>query len=220
MKAYHQTDFGTLYCGDCLDILPTLADKSVDLVLTDPPYGIKMSKGSDGYGVSAGRQYSDTWDSSRPSTHYFDAILSFCVPTLIFGGNYFADILPRSTHWVVWDKVGNTDFNNPFSDCELIWTNIKKNSTRKMVYIQQGFISQEKTRYHPTQKPVGIVGGLISNYTQPGNTILDPFAGSGTTAIACIRYNRKYILIEKEEKYCEIAAKRIERELDQTTIDL
>lgn len=217
---YHETEHGILYHGDCLDIMKTLPDNSVDAVVTDPPYGIKMSKGCDGYGVSAGRQYSDTWDSSRPPMPYFDAILSLCVPTLMFGGNYFADILPRSTHWVVWDKVGNIDFNNPFSDCELIWTNIKKNSTRKMVYIQQGFISQEKTRYHPTQKPVGVVSGLISNYTHTGNTILDPFAGSGTTAIACIKLNRRYILIEKEEKYCEIAVRRIESELNQTTIDL
>ena len=75
-------------------------------------------------------------------------------------------------------------------------------------------------KVHPTQKPVSLFEWCLNMSTEQGNLILDPFAGSGTTAIACIRLNRKYILIEKEEKYCEIAARRIETELDQTVIDL
>ena len=77
-------------------------------------------------------------------------------------------------------------------------------------------MKEKETRYHPTQKPVPLFEWCLTNYSQEQQTILDPFAGSGTTAIACIRTNRRYILIEKEEKYCEIARKRIETELDQT----
>ena len=93
-------------------------------------------------------------------------LLSYKSPTFLFGGNYFADLLPASTHWIVWDKKGNIEFKNPFSDCELIWTNDKKKVVKKYTVIQQGFISEEKERFHPTQKPVKLIRSIIEDYTR------------------------------------------------------
>ena len=218
---YQQTDSGVLYCGDCLEILPTLEVKA-DLALTDPPYGIKMSKGFGGFRGFGGfgkpiasKQYDDDWDNQRPSKSVFDAILLCAVKSIIFGGNYFADILPQANHWAVWHKHNTMP---TFSDCELLWTNIKRNSVKLFDYEYNGLLGKEKERFHPTQKPVNLIGMILNEYSKEQDLILDPFAGSGTTAIACIRYNRRYILIEKEEKYCEIAAKRIESELEQADI--
>jgi len=219
MKPYHETEHGVLYHGDCLDILPMLADKSVDLVLTDPPYGIGADKGysvpeKNRFGVC--NQYDGDWDGERPPQEIFDLILSLNKPTVMFGGNYFTDMLPQANHWGVWDKKITMP---TFSGAELIWTNIKRNSVKVFRYAFNGLENRE-TRYHPTQKPFNLIGMVLNEYSKENDLILDPFAGSGTTAIACIRYKRRYIMIEKEEKYCEICVKRIESELQQTEIEL
>ena len=223
MTPYHQTDFGTLYHGNCLDILPTLADKSVDLVLTDPPYGIGESNKKN---LSRGKlakptNYGDyDWDLSIPDKRIFDLMLKISKNQIIFGGNYFVEYLKNSSCWLVWDKDnGKSDF----ADCELAWTSFKT-AVRLFKFKWHGMLQEnmkdKEKRYHPTQKPVALFVWCLNNYSKENDLILDPFAGSGTTAIACIRTNRKYVMIEKEEKYCEIAVRRIESHLDQTTIDL
>jgi DNA modification methylase len=187
-----------------------------DLCLTDPPYGIGADKGVGGYGASPQtvKKYNDMWDK-RPSKEIFDTILLASRAVIFFGGNYFADILPQSTHWIVWDKVGVMNFKNPFSDCELAWTNLGKKTVKKYFVLQQGFVTSEKARYHPTQKPVALFSLIIDDYLLEGGTVCDPFFGSGTTAIACERLNRHWIGIEISEEYCEIAVKRIENERKQ-----
>lgn len=208
---YQQTDSGVLYCGDCLDILPTL-DVKADLVLTDPPYGIGASK----IGFRSGKGWAvydnDVWDMSIPSKNIFNAMLNASTNQIIWGGNYFTEHLPPSMGWLVWNK-GQRNFS--LADGELAWTSFNK-ALRIFDYSRGEALQDGKV--HPTQKPIALFEWCLSNYSEQGNTILDPFAGSGTTAIACIRYNRRYILIEKEEKYCEIAAKRIDAELDQADI--
>lgn len=95
----------TLIQGDCLEELKKLSDKSVDLVLTDPPYGIEACSGVGGFGTSAtDRHYEGGWDKTRPSAEYFNEILRVSKAAIIFGGNFFADILPQGKHWIVWDK--------------------------------------------------------------------------------------------------------------------
>lgn len=131
---------------------------------------------------------------------------------LIFGGNFFADILPQGNHWIVWDKLNTMP---TFGDCELIWTNIDRDSVKKITVEYNGLIGKEKIRFHPTQKPVKLLSKLLLSYSKVGDIILDPFLGSGTTAIACLKLNRKFIGIEKEPKYCEIARQRIEQEQNQ-----
>ncbi len=212
-KRYFETKNGILYCGDCLEILKRISDKSIDLILTDPPYGIGADKGVGWGGCAPPRHYKDEWDT-RLESSYFVELLRVGKHAMVFGGNFYTDMLPQSNHWVVWDKIGGMfSQKRSISDAELIYTTFKKNSVRKFIVIQQGFIAEERERFHPTQKPVKLIKMILIEYSNENDVICDPFLGSGTTAIACEKLNRHWIGIEKEEKYCEIAKIRIEEEL-------
>jgi site-specific DNA-methyltransferase (adenine-specific) len=199
----------TLWQGDCLEYMKSMPDKSVDAVITDPPYGIGADKGTDGFGVRSGRHYAPLWDNKTPDIEVFTKILSIGKGVFIFGGNYFTDKLPVSGHWLVWDKVGEIKFKNPFSDCELIYTNQDKKTVNKYIVIQQGFIAQELERFHPTQKPVQLITRIILDNTSEGDTIFDPFMGSGTTGVACVQTGRNFIGVEIDPGYFKIAERRI-----------
>ena len=168
----------TIILGDCLEVMKGMAENSVDLILTDPPYGIGFDKSpSNGFGTGGNvGKYEGEWDKFTPSKEYFDEMLRVGKKVIIFGGNFFTDKLPVNGHWLVWDKKGDIAFDNPFGDCELAYTNINKKSVKKYTAIQQGFISEEKTRFHPTQKPVHLLKKIIEDYSESG-TIFDPFAG-------------------------------------------
>jgi len=202
-----------LYLGDCLEIMRTMPDKSVDAVITDPPYGIGRDKGFggfegfEGFGTPIARtQYKGDWDDKRPDAVYFDEVLRIGKTILIFGGNFFSDYLPVSNHWIAWDKRNTMP---TFGDCELIWTNIKRNSVKMITKEYNGLIGKEAERFHATQKPLKIIHWLINKYTNPGDTILDPFMGSGTTGVACVQTGRNFIGIEIDPGYFKIAEKRI-----------
>ncbi len=209
-------ELNKIYCGDCLDLMKEIPDKSIDLVLTDPPYGVKRDKGFEGFEGFGGfgapiarRRYEgDTWDQKRPDKEVFDLILDKSHSVIIFGGNYFADLLPVGNHWIVWDKMNTMP---TFGDCELAWTNIKRNSVKKIKIQYNGLLGKENERLHPTQKSLKMIEWIVIKYSDPGDTILDPFLGSGTTAVACKRTGRNFIGIEKEPKYVEIALKRLEK---------
>ena len=115
-----------LYNGDCLEYLKTLKDNEIDIIITDPPYGKKADKGTNGFGCSKNRRYNDNWDSKIPSKEVFDEILRVSKKVIMFGGNYFAHLLPPSKCWIFWDKKGDVAFKNPFADGELIYTNFTK----------------------------------------------------------------------------------------------
>ena len=199
----------TLYLGDCLEVMPTLG--KVDAVVTDPPYGIGLAGGFSGAGGFSKpierRQYDGNWDDFAPDERYFNLIISLSNSILIWGGNYFTDKLPQGSFWLVWDKENTMP---TFSDCELAWTNLDKKSVKRIVYRQNGCMSKEKERFHPTQKPVGVMKWCIEHLPKETQTILDPFMGSGTTGVACVKLGRKFIGIELDEKYFDIACKRIE----------
>ena len=194
---------------DCLEFMRTLPDKYIDLVLTDPPYGINADKGVGGFGSSkTDKHYKGDWDSQTPAQEYFDEILRISKKSIIFGGNFFTDKLPVNGHWIVWDKKGAIAFDNPFGDCELAWTNINKKSVKKYKVIQQGFITEEKERYHPTQKPVHLFRQIIEDYSEDG-IIFDPFLGGGTTALACKQIGRDFIGCEISKEFYDIANERL-----------
>ena len=202
-----------LILGDCLEVMPTLEAGSVDAVITDPPYGIGRDKGFggfDGFGGSGKpierKKYIGDWDNKRPDKRYFDEILRIGNIALIFGGNYFSDLLPVGKHWIVWDKKQTMP---TFGDCELVWTNVKRNSVKWITREWNGLIGKEETRQHATQKPTKIMKWIIENYTNPGATILDPFMGSGTTGVAAVQLGRKFIGIEIDPNYYAIAERRI-----------
>ncbi len=204
----------TIINADCLEYMKTLPDKSFDLVLTDPPYGINADKGVGGFGSSkTDKHYTGDWDSKTPAKEVFDEIIRVSKNAIIFGGQFFADKLPANGHWIVWDKKGDINFDNPFGDAELAWTNIPKKSVKKYIVVQQGFISEERDRYHPTQKPVSLFFRIISDYSKDGD-VLDPYLGSGTTLLACKQLGRNGTGIEISEKYCKIAQERLDKSTD------
>jgi DNA modification methylase len=216
-KPYYQEENITIYNGDCLEVMGGFTDKQFDLCLTDPPYGVKRDEGFEGFEGFGGfgkpiarKRYVGGWDNSRPEKEYFDEILRTSKEVLIFGGNYFADILPQGKHWIVWDKLNTMP---TFGDCELIWTSLNRKSVKKITWEYNGLIGKEKQRYHATQKPQKLINDLIDKYSNENDTILDPFLGSGTTARACKDLGRKCIGIEISKEYCDIAVKRLAQEV-------
>lgn len=203
-----------LILGDCLEILPTLG--KVDAVVTDPPYGIKQAEGFSGAGGFSKpikrREYDGSWDDEKPNGELLKLIIRSGDHLIVWGGNFFTDVLPQANHWLVWDKQNTMPTH---SDCELAWTNIKKNSVKRLVYNNNGCMAKEKERFHPTQKPIGVMEWCLSQLPKDSKTILDPFMGSGTTGVACAKMGRKFIGIELEPKYFDIACKRIEEAYKQ-----
>jgi DNA modification methylase len=213
MMGYLNTmETNKIYNMDALEGLKQLEDKSIDIIITDPPYGINADKGVGGFGSSpkTAKHYEDNWDNQTPTKEVFDEMLRVAKKVFIFGGNFFTDKLPVGKSWIVWDKTGEIKFDNPFSDCELIWTNLDKCSIKKIIAIQQGFIKDKELnnqRYHPTQKPTKIIREILKNCE--GDIVLDCFMGSGTTAKMAILNKRNWIGSEISEEYCKILERRI-----------
>jgi len=194
----------TLYCADCMDVLPTLG--RFDLVLTDPPYGIDFENAG-GRSVSCGwNQFEKIgWDKERPSREVFDLIRAAAPLQIIWGGNYFTDYLPPTMQWLSWDK-GQDGFS--LADFELAWSSQNK-AARRINYPRA--LALKDGKQHPTQKPLAVMRWCIEQVKPDCQTILDPFAGSGTTGVAAIQMGRKFTGIEREPKYFDIACKRIEQ---------
>lgn len=200
-----------LYQGDCMEILPKLG--KVDAVVTDPPYGIGYDEaahkvsGFQGGGMKAkkGVYAATNWDTAPPAKKVINLMLEISESQIVFGGNYFH--LPPSRCWLVWDKKTN----GGFADCELAWTNLDK-PVRKIEHMWNGMLRAggEARNAHPTQKPLGVMSWCLTHVPQ-AKTILDPFMGSGTTGVACVKAGRKFIGIEREPSYFDIACERIRK---------
>jgi site-specific DNA-methyltransferase (adenine-specific) len=191
----------TLYLGDCLDILPTL-DK-VDAVITDPPYGIGIAADS----VRHKHEKKD-WDNCVPEKGLLDLCIAAGNICIIWGGNYFD--LPPSQCFLIWDKIQPENFS--LAMCEMAWINQK--SPAKL--FRKSVLSYAKE--HPTQKPNELMKWCISQCKNNPQTILDPFMGSGTTGVAAVQMDRKFIGIEREQKYFDIACERIDNAQKQTKL--
>lgn len=203
-------ELDTIYNQNCVDGLKLLPDKSIDLILTDPPYGKKADKGTNGFGTAKNRRYAGGWDKEAPPQEAFNEMFRVAKNLIIFGGNYFGNLLPPSNCWIFWDKKGDIAFQNPFADGELIYTTFKK-PVKRIVFRQQGFITDSKDkRYHPTQKPTELVQSLLEMFSEPGQVICDPFLGSGTTAIAAVNTGRHYIGYEIDPGYFQICCDRLD----------
>lgn len=203
-KPYYDEDGITIYHGDCREILPYLP--KVDLVLTDPPYGIAYDASHSKYrnGIDYGAA---SWDIEP-----FDPapILALDLPSIIWGGNCFSSRLPDAKSWAVWVKIVRQDADIRQSDCEMAWTNCLGRS-RVFTHLWIGAYRDSESgipNEHPTQKPVELMK-WCAQISRVDGTILDPFMGSGTTLRAAKDLGRKAIGIEIEEKYCEIAVRRL-----------
>lgn len=201
--------------GDCLAVMPELG--RFDAVVTDPPYGIGESAGKARTRTSGltskirsasryQRDYGDKdWDDNT-ADEAISLAVSLAKNSIVFGGNYYD--LPPTSCWLVWDKEnGATDF----ADCELAWTNLPK-AVRRLKFLWNGCMRKERhiDRQHPTQKPVGVMEWCMGHLPDTAQTILDPFMGSGTTGVACVKLGRKFTGVELDKDYFDIACSRIE----------
>ena len=207
-------------CGDSTseaDVSRLMNGAIAELGLTDPPYGVGRDKGFGGAvgfgGTGEGkkpikrRMYGDEWDTERPPKSCLDLFMHNASACIVWGGNFFADILPRSTHWLVWDKLQTMP---TFGDCELAWTNSERKSIKKYTVQYNGLIGKEKERFHPTQKPVKLLANVMTDYSEIGWIVFDPFLGSGTTLIAAEQLGRKCYGMEISPNYCDVIVKRWE----------
>jgi DNA modification methylase len=192
--------------GDCLELMKALPDGCVDAVITDPPYGIGESNEKN---LSRGKKATPKdyghyeWDNEPASPEAISELRRVSRLQVVFGGNYFE--LPPSSCWLVWDKQNGA---NDFADCELAWTNLDK-AVRRIYWMWNGMIRRgNEERFHPTQKPLGVMKWCIEQAGFP-ETILDPYAGSGTTGAAAKELGIHYLLFEREPRNVEISRKRI-----------
>ena len=188
-----------LILGDCLQVMPLLG--RFDAVVTDPPYGIGESGGQFRDRKGGGHRVLDRkdWDKSRPAGEAFEMLRTAAPKQIIWGGNYFSDLLPPSKGWLYWDKLMGGDF----ADGELAWTSLDR-ALRKFT-----MCNKMGGKEHPTQKPVALMEWCLG-FLPNAKTILDPFMGSGTTLVACQRLGRNGTGIELDPDYFAIACKRVD----------
>jgi DNA modification methylase len=245
-----QSDDGAirLYCGDCLEILPTLADASVNSIVTDPPYGTTQA----------------AWDSGLPPRLWWDHCWRVSQKDSAIAmtacGMALADLMVQQRKYyrwkVVWDRVGKVtgslDANRrPMRRHEdlLVFgrtlprytptvhygpmtyvTSGNWDKTHSELYGPQGFAKKphntterkpvdvlritptdSRLRHHPTEKPVELMSYPVQWFADRGQTILDPFMGSGSTGVACVKTGRQFVGIEKDPEYFETAKRRIQK---------
>jgi DNA modification methylase len=202
-----EQDF-TLYHGDCLEVMRGMEDGSIDAVIADPPYGIgedwKKRK------HSASKFDSSYNNKSVPGAEYFDQIRRIAKYWIIWGWNYYTEMLPPTNYLICWDKLASEKISF-YSMGELAGSNIKIPFRIFRVPWDGGRKGDETgtTKYHPHQKPVKLLCMCVDHLPDDVDTILDPFMGSGTTGVACMETGRKFIGIELDKGYYDIAEKRI-----------
>lgn len=220
-------------CGDSTDVLAVeklLEGAKADLCFTDPPYGIDVVKdGKNSAGAitkgklaKAGEYKPIANDNSVDA--FKDAwplMVQFSNNQIVWGSNYFTDILPVNGHWLVWSKRGYDKKEN-FSGAELAWTSIKKQSVKLYSFVWDGMWREGerkdelKNRVHPTQKPVGLFCDIFADFEF--NSCLDLFGGSGSTLIACEKTNRKCYMMELDPHYCDVILSRWEKYADKQAV--
>ncbi len=222
VKPYFETELGKLYCGDCLEIMKDIPDGLVDLVLTDPPYGIgEMVSGT----KSKQRLHKTRYDSFIDSEEYVKDICVKAIELSIVKSKRVI-LTPGSKclkYYPQWDSFGC--FYMPSSQGMQLWGGM---DSQPIIYYGRPFdigkriyhcsyilAEQPSCKEHPCSKPINAWSKIIFERTKESDIVLDPFLGSGTTAVACEKLNRHWIGIEISEKYCEIAKMRISAEANQ-----
>jgi site-specific DNA-methyltransferase (adenine-specific) len=233
---------------DCMKFMKTLSDKSIDIGVLDPQYGIGESKRTQSRPVtakqkngtrlfvsSARKHTAKEWDNERPPRSYFKEIFRVTKNQIIWGGNHFADLLPRSSGWIVWDKV-NPESDQ--SDCELAWTSFPI-GVRQIEYMWNGMIqgisfrdgrtgkgdkTKNEKRIHPTQKPIEVYKWIYSDYLQSNTkipkiqSVLDTHLGGGGNRIVCDMLNIDFYATEIDKEYFDLQEERFRQYKAQQVI--
>ena len=218
MTPYYDRDGITIFHARCEDVLPSIDPATVDLLLTDPPYGINLdtdySKLRDAgfVGPDYGRKVAGDDEPFDPT---------FLAPfgrLFLFGANHYHHRLPEGGSWFVWDKVTRNDVTVRQADGELAWTNAGGKNCVIRRHMWSGAFRESERGFtvHPTQKPVALMRWIVDRWTDRGDLVVDPYMGSGPVAQACHELGRRYIGIEVVEDYCAVAVSR----LRQQTLDL
>lgn len=210
MKPYYDEDGITIYHGDCRELLPLVA---FDVIVSDPPYGISYNGEDEPQGkhvFSHGRQIAEVAGDDGP----FDPSPFVEGPFILWGANCYASRLPDLRVWLCWDKVTRNGLNLRIAECEFAATNCVGRPRVFRYLWSGGYRAGERGDYfHPTQKPIDLMRWCMTLPGVPEGVVLDPFMGSGTTLRAAKDLGRKAIGIEIEERYCEIAAKRLSQKV-------
>jgi len=195
-----------IFHRDCMEAMAEMKDKSFDLAIVDPPYGIGASFGVGGTRGKEGINYTKKdWDLQRPKKDYFMELDRVSKNQIVFGGNYFADLLIPSRGWVYWRK----EMGGNYADGELAWTSFDVN-LKEFTKRSESFF-----RIHPTQKPVKLYEWLLKNYAKPGDKILDTHGGSCSIAIACYNLDFDLTCFEIDAEYHGKAVQRLEEHRKQ-----
>lgn len=221
-----------LYCGDAREFLdrlrPSGGELGITSIVSDPPYGIGYKHGGGGKGIHAtpGRNHGTHGcvpiagddEDFDPSPMLGCGIENVA----LFGADHYARALPRG-RWIAWDKRGEPFFEDSFSDVEFVWHS-RRGAAAICTYRWKGLACVKAgenggRRDHPTQKPVGIMVWLL-NEVSAGSIVLDPYMGSGTTGVACVRTGRKFVGVEIERRWFDVACRRIEKAFNEAPLFL
>jgi site-specific DNA-methyltransferase (adenine-specific) len=197
-----------LYLGDCREVREFLP--KIDAVISDPPYGIGFVHSGKGGKLARSTQFGGV--AIKGDDEDFDPSPWLNYGTVVlWGANHYAERLPSSAGWLIWDKRDGVCSNDQ-ADCEIAWTN-KKSPARVIRHLWNGMLKASERgeiRVHPTQKPIAVMEWCLDQVTKRGDTVLDPYMGSGTTGVACAKMGRKFIGVEIDAGFFEIACRRIE----------
>ena len=186
--------------ADCMNVMKEIPDKYFELAIVDPPYGISITSECMGGRKTITPDKNKKWDNTIPDIKYFEELFRISKNQIIWGGNYFN--LPISRYFVIWDK-GETMYGRDFAECEYAW--VSSGGTR--IFKKS---PNDKTRIHPTQKPIALYRWLLQNYAKPNDKIIDTHSGSGSLACACHLEKFDFLAIEKDEDYFKSSVERLE----------
>lgn len=219
---------------DCMAVMARYPDKYFDLAVVDPPYGIGIlsmnytksgAVRTHGHAAAKRRDYrkQGEWDV-KPSKDYFEQLVRVSKKQIIWGGNYFSDMLPPSKGFICWDKRVNDAMSNDFADCEYAWISDGLGVARMFRYCWNGMIQgdmrNKEDRFHPTQKPTSLYRWIYQHYAKPGYKILGTHLGSGSSRIAAYDAGLDFVGCEIDKTYFDLQEARFEKHTSQQNLFL
>ncbi len=203
---------------DCMEGMARYPDKYFDLAIVDPPYGNNLNGGrSTKHNWNKNIDWDKCtkgWNLNKPNIKYFRELQRVSKNQIIWGGNYFANMLPNSECWLIWDK-GQRNFS--LADGEMAWTSFHKAMRIKTIHRAT---SNQEERIHATQKPVVLYKWLLQNYAKQGDKIIDTHLGSGSSRIAAYEMGFDFTAFELDKEYFDAQEKRYKAHIAQLKMEL